>query len=120
MIGGDAHFERGKEKVLLVASDLEDGAIAVADVETLIAVEGYPRGDTHAFRVGGHGSVAGDAIDGAVEARGDIHLSLAIEGDGSCIHHFRDEGLDGVVGIDLEDGDRNFLATRTGNGGVDV
>src|ERR1700719_765061 len=113
VIGGDADFERGKDKDLLVASDLEDGSIAVADVETLIAIEGDPRGDTHAFRVSGHRSIRGDAIDGAVEARRHIHLTLTIEGDGSRIHHFRNEGFDGVVGIDLEDGDRNFLAAGT-------
>ena len=66
VIGGDAELERGKDEDLLVAGDLEDGAVAVADVETLLAIEGDAGGDAHAFGVGGHGSVGSDAIDRAV------------------------------------------------------
>src|SRR5271167_667942 len=33
MIGGNTGLERGKHKDLLIARDLEDGAVAVADVE---------------------------------------------------------------------------------------
>ena len=120
VIGGDAGFESGEDEDLLVAGDFEDGAVAVADVETLFAIEGDAGGHAHAFGVGGHGSVGRDAVDGAIEARRNIHLALAIEGDGGGIHHLGDEGLDVVVGVDLEDGDRNFLAARTGESDVDI
>ena len=59
-------------------------------------------------------------IDGAVMARGNIHLSLAVEGDGRGVHHLDYEGLDVVIGVDLEDRDRDFLAARTGEGDVEI
>src|SRR5580704_12402084 len=37
VVGGNAELEGGENKDLLVARDLEDGAVAVANVETLLA-----------------------------------------------------------------------------------
>src|SRR5579864_9451045 len=68
VVGRNADLQRGKDEDLLITRDLEDGAVAVADVETLFAVKGDARGDSHAFRVCRHGAVLRDTIDGAVEA----------------------------------------------------
>src|SRR5450631_4702288 len=75
VIGGDAGFERGENEDLLVGRDLEDGAVAIADVETLRAVKRDPCGDAHAFRISRRGSVGSHLMDGTVEAGRDIHLS---------------------------------------------
>src|SRR5579864_840381 len=120
VIRRNADFQRGKDEDLLIASNLEDGAVAVADVEALLTVKRDPGGHAHAFGVGGHGSVGSDAINGAIVARRDIHLSLAIEGDGGGVHHVVNKRLDGVVGIDLKDGDGNLLAAGTRDCGVNV
>ncbi len=109
-----------KTKTCWSRANLEDGSVAVADVEALLAIEGDAGGDAHAFRVGGHGAVGGHAIDGAVKARRDVHLSLAVEGDGGGVHHLGDERLHVVVGVDLEDRDGNFLSARAGERDVDV
>ena len=120
MIRRDAHFERGKNEDLLIARDLEDGAVAVTDVQTLFAVEGDASGDSHAFGVRRHGAVLRDTIDGTVEARRDVHQPLAVEGNGRWVHHLRYERLHVVVGIDLKDRDRDFLPSRSGERGIDV
>src|SRR5258708_30687284 len=120
MVCRDTGFEGGEDEDLLIAADFKDGAAAVADVETLLAVKCDSGGDTHAFGVSGRCAIGGDAIDRAVVARGNVHLSGAIECDGSRIHHLGNEGLDAVVGVDLESGDGNFLAARAGEGRVDV
>src|SRR5581483_8770816 len=88
VIGGDAGLQRGKDKNLALAVDLENGSAAVADVEVFFTIECQPGGDAHAFGVSGHGPVRRHAIDSAVVARGDVHLSGAIEGNGGGIHHF--------------------------------
>ena len=111
MIGGNAGLERGEDEHLLVAGNLENSAAAVADIEILFAVKSNSGGDSHAFGVGCHGAVGRHAIDGAVIARRSIHLALAIEGDGGGVHHLGHERFYGVVGVDLEDGDGNFLAS---------
>src|SRR5450755_1391155 len=120
MIGGNAEFERGKNKDLLVASDLEDGAVAVADVETLLAIEGNAGGYTHAFRIRRYTSVGSHAIHGAVVAGRHIHIPLAVEGDGGGVHHLGDERFDVIVSVNLEDRDRNFLTARARECGVNV
>src|SRR5579864_8793633 len=120
VIRRNADFKGRKDEDLLIASNLKDGAVAVADVEALLAIERNPGGHAHAFRVGGHGAVGSDPIDGAIVARRDIHLSLAVEGDGGGVHHVINERLDGVVGIDLKDGDWDLLAAGTRDCGVNV
>ncbi len=120
VIGGDAGLEGGEDEDLAVAGDLEDGAAAVADVEVLLAIEGDSGGDAHAFGVHRHGSVGRDFVDGLIVARGNIHLVIAVESDGGCIHQVTDEGLDVVAGVNLEDGDGSFLAARSGESDVDV
>ena len=69
VVGGNAELERGKDKDLLIARDFEDGAVAVADVKALVAIEGDAGGDAHAFGIGRGGAVGSDAVDSAVEAR---------------------------------------------------
>src|SRR5579859_5493307 len=49
MVGGDAGFQRGKDKNLPVAGNLENGSAAVAYVEIFFAIEGNAGGDAHAF-----------------------------------------------------------------------
>src|SRR5271165_744046 len=120
VISGDAGLECGEDEDLLVTSDFEDRSTAVAHVEILFAIKGDARGDSHTLGVSGHGAVGSDAVDGAVVARGDIHLSLAVEGYGGRIHHLGHEGLDRVVRIDLENRDGNFLPARAGERCVDV
>src|SRR5205814_1105014 len=93
VVGRKADLEGGEDKDLLIASDLEDGAIAISNVETLLAVEGDAGGHAHAFGVGGSGAVGSHAINSTVEAGGNIHLPLAIEGDRCRVHHFIDERL---------------------------
>src|ERR1700722_9061342 len=39
MVSRNADFERGEDKDLLIAGNLEDGAVAVADVKTLLAIK---------------------------------------------------------------------------------
>ena len=120
VIGGDAGLESGEDVDLAIASDLEDGAAAVADEEIFLGVEGDASGDAHAFGVGGHGAVRGDAIHRAVEARGDVEMAGAIEGHAGRVHHLAEERLDAVVGIDLVDRHRNLLAARPGEGDVEI
>src|SRR5882762_4023116 len=52
VVGGDAWLQRRKNKNLPVASNLENGSAAVADVEILRCIEGYPGCYPHAFGVG--------------------------------------------------------------------
>src|SRR4029077_6083102 len=120
VIRRDTHLERGKNEDLLIGRNLKDGAVPVSDVKTLFAVKGDARGDSHALGVRRHGAVLRDAIDGAVEARRDVHLPLAVEGNGRWVHQLRYERLHVVVGIDLEDRDWDFLPSRSGERDIDV
>src|SRR5208282_6006752 len=47
VIGGNARLQRREHKNLPVASDLENGSAAVADVEILCRIEGNPGRDPH-------------------------------------------------------------------------
>src|SRR4051812_48577673 len=120
MVRGDAGLERSVDKYLAVARNLEDGAAAVADIEVFVVVEGEAGGDAHALRVGAHGAVGRNPIDGAVGARGDVEVAGAIEGHTGGVHHLGDERRHLVIGVDLENGDRYLLSARAGEGGVDV
>ena len=84
---------RGEDEDLAVASDLEDGSAAVADIEIAFAIEGDAGGDSHAFGVRGHRAVLGDAIDGAVVARGDVQAAIVSDGQAGGIHHLGHERL---------------------------
>ena len=53
MISGNTGLQRGKDKNLLVAADLENGAAAVPHVKVLIVIKGHAGGDAHAFGVDG-------------------------------------------------------------------
>src|SRR5580692_1561971 len=106
----DARLQSGKHEDLLVASNLKDGTAAVAYIEILVAIKSNSRGDSHPFGIRGHASVRSHAINCAVMPRRNIHLSLAIEGDRSRVHHLRDERFHRVVGINLENRDWNLLS----------
>ena len=113
VIGGYAGLERGENKNLAVVADLENRSAAIADIKISGAVERDPSRHAHALGVGGHGAVRRDPVHRSVKARGDVHLAGAIEGDRRGVRHLRQERLDVVVGVDLENGHRNFLAPRS-------
>src|SRR5260370_578693 len=52
VIGGDARLQRREDKNLAVASDLENGSAAIADIEIFRGIEGNPGRDSHALGVG--------------------------------------------------------------------
>src|SRR4029077_1102353 len=120
VIGRDADLQSRKDEDLLVARDFEDCAVAVANVKAFVTIKGDAGSDSHTFGVGGHGAIRGDPIHGAIVAGRDVHVSLAIEGDGCGIHQFRRQWLYGVIGIYFVDGDRNLLAAGTGEGSENV
>src|ERR1700751_4318850 len=120
VIGRDARFQGGEYKRLAIAIDLEDGSTAVAHVQVLLTVESNPGCDSHALGVGRHGAVRCDAINGAIMAGGNVHLAVAIEGDGGWVHQVAEKWLHGVVGIDLEERDRNLLSAAAREGDEDV
>ncbi len=120
MVGGNARLQSGENKYLLIAANLEDRTAAVAHVKILIPIKRDSCCDPHTLGIGGHGSVWRHAIHRAIMARRNIHLSLAVEGDGGRVHHLRDERLHRVIGIDLEDRNRNLLPARPRKCGVDI
>src|SRR5437868_9367279 len=120
VIRGNARLEGSEDKDLPVACNLENGSAAVTDIEVLFAIKCDPGGHAHAFRISRHGAVGRNLVDSAVVARGDVHLSLAIEGDAGGVHHFGQKGLDVVVGVDFVDRHGDFLTARTRKGDVDV
>src|SRR5438270_5067431 len=112
VVGGNADLESGKDKYLLIASDLENSTVAVAHIKALLMVERDAGGHSHSFRVGAHSAIGSNPIDGAVKARRDIHLSFAVKSNRGGIHHLGDERLYVVIGVNLENRDWNFLAAR--------
>src|SRR5579864_1832194 len=120
VVRGNTGLQRGKDEHLLVTREFEDGALPVPDVETLLAIERDTCRHTHTLGEGCHGSVGGHPVDGAVVARGNVHLPLTVEGDGGRVHHLDHKRFHGVVGINLEDRDRDFLATGTGECNVEI
>src|SRR5712691_9566696 len=81
VISRDARFERGENEGLPIARNLEDGSAAVADVKILRAVKSDPGRNPHALGVGRHGAVRSHTVDRPIVARGNVHLTLAVEGD---------------------------------------
>ncbi len=120
VVGGDGRFQRGEDEDLAAGTDLENGAAAIAHVEILLAIEGDSGGHAHAFHEHGHVAVGRDLVDEAIVAAGDVQHALAIEGQRGGVHQLVDERLHGEVQIDLVDRDRDFLAARSAEGGVDI
>src|SRR5438309_5469626 len=116
----NTHLQGGEDKHLLIGGDLEDGAVAVAHVETSFTIKSDAGGYSEALREGALGAVRSHLVDGAIESRRDIHLSLVIECNGGGVHHLPHERFDVVVGVDLEDGDWDLLSARSRKRGVNV
>jgi len=108
MVRRNARLQRSEDKYLLIAADLENGAAAVAYIKILVSIKGNPRRDFPFPRRTWSCSVRGHAIHRTIMARGNIHLSLAIEGDRSSIHHLAYEWLQRCNWINLKDRDLNF------------
>src|SRR4051812_6426998 len=108
MISRDARLERRKDERLPVTADLEDGPAAIADIKIFVVVECDPGRYSHALRISGLIPIGRDFIDRSLIARGNVHLSLAIERNGSCIHQVGDKRPHRIIGPYLEDGYRNF------------
>src|SRR5438105_15266951 len=109
----NAGLNRRKDKNLAILADFKNRATTISDVEVFLAIKGNPGRDSHAFGISRHGSVGGNPIYGAVEARRYIHLAGSIESDGGGIRHLGQEGLDVVSRINFENGYRNLLPTRS-------
>src|SRR5439155_9041141 len=69
MIRRNAGLDGRKHKNLAVPSDLENRSAAISYVKILVLVECNPCCHTHALRVGRHGPVGSDFIDGTLKAR---------------------------------------------------
>src|SRR6266436_974982 len=120
VIGGNARLQRGEDKNLPVASDLENGSAAVADVEILRGIEGNAGRDPHAFGLGRYGAVRRDFVHSLVMPRRNVHLAFAVESNRGGVHHFAEKRLDVVVRVDLEDRYRNFLPTGSRESYIEV
>src|SRR5690348_2721020 len=116
----NTHLQGGEDEHLLIGGDFEDGAVAVAHIETSFTVKSDAGGDSEALREGALGAVRSHLVDGAIESRRDIHLSLVIECNGGGVHHLQHERFDVVVGVDLEDGDWDLLSARSRKRDVNV
>src|ERR1700685_2546960 len=120
MIRRDARFERGENEDLLVAANLKNRSAAIAHIKILLSIKSNACGNSHAFGISTRGAIRSYAINRAVIAGRDIHLPLAIEGDGSCIHHLFDEGFYRIVRVDLENRYGNLLPARPRKSHIDV
>src|ERR1700730_2927089 len=120
MISGDTWLKSSEDKDLTVGADLKNGPAAVADIKILRAVKGNAGSDAHTLGIGRHGPIRSDAVYGSIKARGNVHLTAWIESDRGSVHQVCQKWLDVVVGVDLEDGDWNFLSSAPGKTNVDV
>src|ERR1019366_79377 len=118
--GRDAWFDHREHEDLPVASDLEDGPTAIADVQIAFAIERDTGGHSHAFGVRSYVAAFGRTIDGAVITRRDIQAAVMPEGHASWIHHLGYEGLHIMTGVDAEDRHGHFLSPRSGKRSVDI
>src|SRR5437870_9292690 len=78
MIGGNAGLQCGKDKHLAVAGNAPDGPSAVANIKALFMVKGNSGGNAHAFGIGAHGAVGRYAVNSALIARRNVHLTLGV------------------------------------------
>jgi hypothetical protein len=113
-------FQRGENKNFAFRINFENRAAAIADVKIPGFVEGEAGGDAHAFDPLHRAAIGRNAVNSSVVAAGNEKKTVAIDGEAGGIHHFRDEGLDGVGGSDFVKGDGNFLAALAAEGDVGV
>src|SRR5271165_4248626 len=119
MVGRDAGLNGCEDKNLAITADLKDSSAAITDVEAALAVEGDAGRNAQPLGVGSHRAILRYPIDSAVVARGDVEASIVAEGEAGGVHHFGNERLDFVAGINTEDGNWRFLSARTREGDVD-
>src|SRR5437879_434743 len=111
MIGGNTRLQHGEDEDLAVATDLEDGSTAIADVQEAVTIECDSSRHPHALRVRSHRAVLRNPVYRAIETRRDVQTAGAVERQAGRIHHLVHKRFDVVAGIDPMDGDRNLLPT---------
>ena len=92
----------------------------VSDIKIFGAVKSDTCCDAHTLGIGDHIAVRSDTVNGPIKARGHVHLTAPVKGDGGGIHQVHQKRFDFVVGIDLVDGDWNFLSAASRETDVDV
>src|SRR4029077_16814346 len=120
MIGSDAWLQGSEHEDLAVRSDPPDGPATIANVQIAGFIEGDACGNAHALSVSAQRAIRRHTVDGAVITRGNIKLSLGVKRHARGVHQLREKWLDVVIGINLINGDGDFLSTATRIGDVNV
>src|SRR6185503_9652506 len=120
VIGRDARLERRVNVNLPITRNLEDCPAAVSDEKVKVLVEGYAGCNAHPFGVGGDGTVLGDAVNRSIIARRNIKVAVSIQRKAGRVHHLDDVRPYVETRVNLEDGNRNLLSTRTGERYEDI
>src|SRR5277367_5718911 len=120
MVGGNRRLECGKDKDLTLRADLEDGPAAVSDVKISRRIESEACRDAHPLHEDAHAAAGRRPVNDAIEPARNIEHAFTIESQSGRVHQVRDERLHIEVEIDLIDGDRHLLSTRSAYRAEDI
>src|SRR6266542_63305 len=112
MVGGNGRFELCPRSLFTNAVHFVNRARAIPDIHRVRIVKGDAGGDSQVFRKGNSFFEGGDAVDSAVHAAANEHLSSAVEGNAGGIRDIARELRQLTAEIDAEKCDRQLLAAH--------